>query len=129
MNIKDFKSGSNKKGYEYEYFLPSKINHSFFWTDTTINELLEKASLKLGELNSFSKFVPDTDMFIRMHIYKEAVVSSRIEGTQTNMQDALYDEKNVEPEKHNDWLEVKNYVGAMNHAINELEVLDRKSVV
>jgi hypothetical protein len=74
MDIKDFKSGSLRKGYEYQYFLPEKINHSFYWKDEIINELLEKASLKLGELNSFSKLVPDTDNFIKMHIFKEAVV-------------------------------------------------------
>lgn len=123
MDIKDFKSGTYKKGYEYQYFLPEKINHSFYWTDTAINELLEKASLKLGELNSFSRFVPDTDMFIIMHIFKEAVVSSRIEGTQTNIEEALIEEKEINPEKRNDWREVNNYVRAMNTAIEELKTL------
>ncbi|KKK99603.1 hypothetical protein LCGC14_2631100, partial [marine sediment metagenome] len=51
MDIKEFKAGSYGKGYEYHYFLPEKINRSFFWTDAVINELLEKASFKLGELN------------------------------------------------------------------------------
>ena len=104
MDIKDFKAGSYRKGYEHHYFLPEKINHSFFWTNEAINELLEKASLKLGELNSFSRFVPDTDMFIIMHIFKEAVVSSRIEGTQTNIEEALIEEKEIEPERRDDCL-------------------------
>ncbi|MBW2742404.1 MAG: hypothetical protein JRE64_27095 [Deltaproteobacteria bacterium] len=30
MDIKDFKAGSYRKGYEYRYFLPEKINHSLF---------------------------------------------------------------------------------------------------
>ena len=64
MDIKKFKAGLYRKAYKYEYFMPEKINHSFFWTDKVINELLEKASLKLGKLNSFSLFVPNTDMFI-----------------------------------------------------------------
>jgi Fic family protein len=123
MNIKEFKAGSFRKGYEYQYFLPEKINHSFFWTDAVINELLEKASFKLGELNSFSRFVPDTDMFIIMHIFKEAVVSSRIEGTHTNIEEALIDEKEIEPERRNDWEEVNNYVNAMNAAVEELKTL------
>lgn len=123
MDIKDFKAGSYRKGYEYHYFLPEKINHSFFWTNEAINELLEKASLKLGELNSFSRFVPDTDMFIIMHILKEAVVSSRIEGTQTNIEEALIEEKEIEPERRDDWKEVNNYVNAMNAAIEELKTL------
>lgn len=123
MDIKDFKAGIYKSAYEYKYFLPEKINHSFFWTDKIINELLEKASLKLGELNAFSRFVPDIDMFIMMHIYKEAVVSSRIEGTQTNIEDALIEEEDIQPEKRDDRKEVINYVTAMNSAIEELKQL------
>ncbi|MDY6790708.1 MAG: Fic family protein [Thermodesulfobacteriota bacterium] len=123
MNIKDFKAGSYAKGYEYHYFLPEKINHSFFWVDEVINKLLEKASFKLGELNSFSRFVPDTDMFIIMHIFKEAVVSSRIEGTRTNIEEAFIEEKAIDPERRDDWKEVNNYVNAMNEAIGELKTL------
>ncbi len=123
MDIKDFKAGSYGKGYEYRYFLPEKINHSFFWIDEFINKLLEKASFKLGELNSFSRFVPDTDMFIIMHIFKEAVVSSRIEGTRTNIEEAFIEEKAIDPERRDDWKEVNNYVNAMNEAIEELKTL------
>ncbi len=123
MDVRDFKAGSYKKGFEYQYFLPQKINHSFIWTDEGINDLLEKASFKLGELNSFSRLVPDTDMFIIMHIFKEAVVSSRIEGTQTNIEEAFVDEKDINPEKRDDWKEVNNYVAAMNNAIDELKTL------
>ncbi len=123
MNINDFKAGSYRKGYDYHYFLPEKINHSFVWTDEILNDLLEKASFKLGELNSFSRFVPDTDMFIKMHIFKEAVVSSQIEGTQTNIEEALIEEKEIEPERRDDWKEVNNYVKAMNAAIEALKTL------
>jgi hypothetical protein len=45
MNISDFRAGTLQKGYRYKYFLPEKINHSFFWTDEGINELLERAFL------------------------------------------------------------------------------------
>ena len=123
MNIKDFLAGSYQKGYKYSYFLPENINHSFYWTDKKINELLELAAVKLGELNSFSKLIPDIDMFILMHVFKEAVVSNYIEGTKTNIEEALYDEKAVIPEKKDAWLEVNNYVTAMNTAISELDKL------
>jgi len=123
MNINDFKAGSYRKGYKYRYFLPEKINHTFIWTDEVINELLEKAAFKLGELNSFSRFVPYTDMFIKMHVFKEAVVSSQIEGTQTNIEEALIEEKEINPERRDDWKEVNNYVKAMNAAIEELNTL------
>ncbi|HEY9188849.1 MAG TPA: Fic family protein [Ignavibacteria bacterium] len=123
MDIKNFISGSYKKGLHYEYFLPEKINHPFYWTDSSINELLERASLRLGELNSFSRLVPDVDMFIIMHVLKEAVVSSRIEGTRTNIEEALIDERDIDPEKRDDWQEVNNYVKALNYAIEELKKL------
>jgi Fic family protein len=123
MNISEFIAGTWRKSGNYKYFLPEKINHSFIWNDESINELLEKASLKLGELNSFARFVPDLNMFIKMHVLKEAVVSSRIEGTHTNIEEAVITEKEVNPEKRDDWNEVNNYVNAMNAAIEELKVL------
>ena len=123
MNIQDFKAGTYKKGNRYSYFLPAKINHSFSWNDSRIDELLEQAALKLGELNAFSRFVPDTGMFIQMHVFKEAVVSSRIEGTRTDIEEALQDENEIMPERRNDWQEVNNYADAMKQAIAELETL------
>jgi Fic family protein len=127
MDIKDFKAGTYQDGYKFRYFMPETVNHSWIWTDETINALLEKASLKLGELNSFSRLVPDTNMFIIMHVIKEAVVSSRIEGTKTNIEEALVDEKDLDPEKRDDWLEVNNYVKALTNAIDELKTLPLSS--
>lgn len=123
MDISEYKAGIWRQGNRYQYFLPEKINHPFVWTDESINELLERASLKLGELNSFSRFVPDPDMFIKMHVVKEAVTSSRIEGTHTNIEEAVAEEREINPEKRDDWREVNNYVIALNTAIEELKTL------
>lgn len=123
MYLEEFIAGKYQSGYQYKYFMPEKITHPFIWKDPVINELLEKASLKIGELNSFSRLVPDAKMFILMHVTKEAVVSSRIEGTQTNIEEALIEESEIDPEKRDDWQEVNNYVIAMNYAICELERL------
>jgi Fic/DOC family N-terminal len=63
----------------YKSFLPNPINTPFSWNDPQINVLLEKATLKLGNLETFSTFIPDIDFFVSMHIGKEAIKSSRIE--------------------------------------------------
>ncbi len=107
----------------YNYFMPALINEQWYWEDQTLNLLLEKAAIKLGELNSYACLVPNIDLFIQLHVTKEAVVSSRIEGTQTNMNEALLDEEEVNPERRNDWKEVNNYIQALNEAIIELEKL------
>ncbi|MEY2940867.1 MAG: hypothetical protein RJA67_552 [Bacteroidota bacterium] len=107
----------------YTYFVPSKINEQWIWDNTQINALLEKAAAKLGELNSFSKLVPNIDLFLQLHITKEAVISSRIEGTKTQIDEALLEEEDISPERRNDWHEVTNYVKALNKAIVDLETL------
>lgn len=115
--IEEFKAGSYEKGYSYDYFVPETVNHQWQWTDGTLNELLERASIKLGELNSYARLVPSIDLFIHLYVTKEAVVSSRIEGTQTTMNEALLPFEQVRPEKRDDWREVKNYTQALNDVI------------
>lgn len=123
IRLEDYKSGYIEQGVGYKYFVPSLINDEWTWQDTTINTLLEKASLRLGELNSFSRLVPNIDLFIQLHVTKEAVLSSRIEGTQTRMDEALLPQTEIQEERRNDWQEVRNYVDAINDAIANLDRL------
>lgn len=123
MSITNFKSGNLIQRYQYKSFEPSKINVKWLIDNAELQFLLSQADIKLGELNAFSQLIPDVDFFIKMHILKEGTKSSRIEGTQTNIDDAVQKEENIEAEKKDDWLEVYNYVEAMNQSIKALDKL------
>lgn len=121
--IEDFHAGRYENGYDYKFFVPSSINCQWQWADGRLNELLEKASIRVGELNSFAKLVPNIDLFIHLHVTREAVISSRIEGTQTTINEALLSKDAVQLEKRDDWQEVQNYTKALSESIDLLESL------
>lgn len=123
MKFETFKAGVWRQRYQYKSFEPVPVNHEWIWEDAVINTLLEAANRALGELNAFSLIVPDIDLFIGMHVVKEAQTSSRIEGTQTGIDEALMPEDQIQPEKRNDWREVRNYIDAVNSAVVELKHL------
>lgn len=123
MKFETFKAGRWQPRYQYKSFEPVAVNHAWTWEDPSINALLEKATRALGELNAFSLIVPDIDLFIEMHVVKEAQSSSKIEGTQTGMDEALMPEEQIRPEKRDDWREVRNYIDAVNMAVAELKTL------
>ena len=123
MKIEHFQAGTWKQQDQYKSFSPVPINHEWTWNDPLINTLLEDATRALSELNAYSLIVPNVDLFISMHIAKEANTSSRIEGTQTNMEDAIKNIDEIAPEKRDDWQEVQNYIDAMNTALEKLSGL------
>lgn len=123
VQLEKFTAGHWQPGRGYKYFLPEKINHQWSWEDSKLNTLLERASVRLGELNSYARLVPNIDLFIQLHVSKEAVISSRIEGTQTNITEAMFPVEELSPEKRNDWKEVNNYTNALNDAIESLTSL------
>lgn len=123
IRLETYQSGHFETAYGYQYFVPSAVNAEWVWDSPVVNGLLEKAAVKLGELNSFSRLVPSIDLFLQMHVTKEAVISSRIEGTQTNIDEALLPESEIASERKNDWREVNNYINALNNAIEALEAL------
>lgn len=123
VEISKFTAGAWQQQFGYQSFAPNLVNQNWVVDDGSLNKLLSEANIRLGELNAFSELVPDVDFFIRMHIRKEATTSSRIEGTQTNMEEALQKQENIAPEKRNDWQEVQNYIAAMNGAIAQMDTL------
>lgn len=123
QKIEEFIPGQWQNRYQYKSFEPTKVNTGWIWEDPRINTQLERATKALGELNAFSLIVPDVDLFIQMHVTKEAQTSSKIEGTQTQLDEAFMPEEQIQPEKRDDWREVQNYIKAMNQAVASLQHL------
>jgi Fic family protein len=123
MNLSDYRSGTTEQQREYRSFLPTPIHHPWLIDDARVLALLGQADRALGQLDAFAQLVPNIDFFIRMYVAKEATQSSRIEGTQTNIEDAFKEEADLSPEVRDDWGEVQNYIGAINFAIDGLRTL------
>ena len=125
--MKAFRAGSAVSRGGYSSFEPSLLVREWRLDDMGLINLLGQADRELGRLDMFSEHIPDVDLFIRMHVIKEATQSTRIEGTQTNMDEALRPRSDVAIERRDDWEEVHNYVAAMNQAITRLADLPLSS--
>lgn len=120
--MKIFKSGRYiSQGY-YKSFQPDFINRDWQFDDMSMINLLSKADRHIGRLDMYSEYV-NIDLFIQMHIAKEATQSSKIEGTQTNIEEAFLPKEDIKSEKRNDWEEVQNYIQALNEAVQLLHTL------
>ena len=121
--MKNYKSGLYINQGTYKSFQPTLINKPWVLDNMELIKLLGKADRELGRLDMYSEYIPNIDLFISMHVLKEATESSKIEGTQTNMDEALLEREDVPMNKRDDWDEVQNYIAAMNQAIDRLDKL------
>ncbi len=121
--MQQFKAGRYLDQGTFKSFVPNFINREWAITDMRVLSLLSKADRMLGRLDMFSEHIPNIDLFISMHIAKEATQSSRIEGTQTNIQQAVMPEESVPLDQRDDWAEIQNYISAMNQAIPMMDIL------
>lgn len=85
--------------------------------------ILSQADRGIGALKSLAGLVPNPALLVAPYVRKEAVKSSRIEGTQASLSDIFYYEASKEKPKHADTLEVLNYVRAVNHGLSRLKEL------
>ncbi len=118
--MKDYNAGAYiNQGY-YKSFQPSLINKQWIIENMEVLQLLSKADRELGRLDMYSNYIPNINMFISMHVLKEATQSSKIEGTQTKIEEALLEKEDVPLDKRDDWEEIQNYILAMESAIKAL---------
>jgi hypothetical protein len=118
--MKNFKSGTYINQGSYKSFQPELISGKWVLDNMEVLSLLSQADRQLGRLDMYSEYIPNIDLFISMHVLKEATQSSKIEGTKTNIEEALLNREDVSEEKRDDWEEIQNYIAALNKAIEKL---------
>lgn len=84
-------------------------------------QVLERATLALGRLDSVTLLLPERDLFLYAYVRREAVLSSQIEGTQSSLAQLLLFELEEAPGVPiDDVVEVSSYVAALNHGLKRL---------
>ncbi len=94
--------------------------------DWELVSLISAASAALAELAGATSALPNPHLLIRPFIGREAVLSSRIEGTQASLSDVLLfqESENSSPENNReDILEVLNYIHALDYGLKMLDEL------
>jgi len=123
QTLKTYQAGRYITQGHYKSFQPELINKNWQLEDMDVINLLGQADRQLGRLDMYSEYIPNIDLFISMHIAKEATQSSKIEGTDTNVEEAFLEREEISQKKRDDWEEVQNYIKAMNTAISLLNDL------
>jgi Fic family protein len=121
--MKSYHAGNLIKRAGYRSFEPTEIDRVWQIDDPIVQEALSRADRQLGRLDMFSEYVPNLDLFIQMHVTKEATKSSRIEDTRTEIEEAILPEEEISAERRDDWVEVNNYIRAMRHCMDALDRL------
>jgi len=82
--------------------------------------LLSEADAALGRLAGSGRLLPDPHLLVSAYITREAVSSSRIEGTQASVTE-VFDAAVTGETKRDDIREVRNYVAALQHGMRRLK--------
>lgn len=127
MNPRDFKTKRTGRTLRtstgYWAFVPAPLPPAIVY-DAQLALLLSQADAALSELSGLGRYLPNPDLLIAPYVKREAVASSRIEGTQADLSDLMLDE--IEPKRTppgSDVLEVRNYVAALNAGMRRLKTL------
>ena len=105
----------------YRAFVPHPLPPKLEW-DNSLVSLISRADLALGTLSGLGETLPNPHLLIYPFIRREAVLSSRIEGTQSSLSDLLLFEA-TKVEKQRDVREVQNYVRAIEYGLKRLDEL------
>jgi Fic family protein len=129
MNPADFKSETTGRvilhSTGYYAFVPARLPPTLNF-DQDLVLMLSRADAALSELSGLGRVLPNPYLLISPMVRREAVQSSKIEGTQASLSDILLDEAtpaHQEAANADDLREVHNYVAALEHGIRRLKEL------
>lgn len=107
----------------YDAFVPDRLPPRLEWTPRLV-QLLSEADQAIGRLAGEGRHLPNPHLLIQAFVRKEAVLSSRIEGTQSTLDDIMACEAGATVQRDpEDVREVVNYVRAMEHGLQRLATL------
>ena len=129
MDPKDFISTETGKVIQAPHgfwaFIPAPLPPKLEYGPELVR-MLSRADAALSELSGLGKLLPNPHLLIAPWLRREAVLSSRIEGTRASLSDLLIDEVSGEhagPKTASDVYEVRNYVLALEYGIKRLAEL------
>lgn len=103
----------------YWYYRPAHIPRDLPLQPLTVKALSD-ADAALGRLQGVSALIHDPELLIGPYLTQEAVASSRIEGTQTSLEEVLQDEASGQVTKSEDVAEVKAYLAATRQGFEQI---------
>lgn len=109
-------------GSDYVAYFPAPLPRSYEYDDELVQQL-DLASSSLHRLAGVERLLPNPTLLIAPHVRLEAVLSSRIEGTQSDVSDLIRYEAGDESSIRSpgeDVREVRNYMTALEHGIARL---------
>jgi Fic family protein len=106
----------------YHAFVPYPLPPALEWAPSIVSQL-SRADRALGELSGIGRALPNPHLLILPFARREAVLSSRIEGTQASLSDLFAFEASQRAEETSDVREVYNYVQALEHGLSRLKDL------
>lgn len=107
----------------YKAFIPNALPPKLTWCDSLLRSLSD-ADRWVGQLSSEGRVLPNPHLLMRPFMRQEAVLSSRIEGTQATLGELLASDAGAAVKRSPDDLrEVGNYVRALEYSVSRLGTL------
>src|SRR3989441_13253762 len=108
----------------YAAFVPAPLPPTLDYGAELVRSL-SRADAALSELSGLGRHLPNPHVLIAPYVRREAVLSSRIEGTTTSLAELLLEEvaAGATQRDPDDVREVRNYVAALEHGVTRLRTL------